>query len=157
MEHRPSLFELFRRDPLSRALVTFTSVFALLLLIVAFARGPVTGDHDPVFSGIFAASAWLAVLGCGCWALGRLLRLRRLVAEGVRVAGKVLLVDSVTDGGWYMTLLYSLDGRPYRTVIGMPSRPRYEVGEVVALLADPRQPTRAILEEAYCEKSTGRC
>ena len=149
MEDRPSLLWLFRRDSLSLAMVIFTSVFALLLLIVAFGRGPVTGEYDPVFCGIFAGAAVLLLFGCGCWALCRLLRLRRLLAEGARVRGEVLRIDSVVEGGWHTLFGYSLDGWPYRAVIGSPCKPRHQLGDVVMLVADPREPSRAILEETY--------
>jgi Protein of unknown function (DUF3592) len=128
-------------------MASFIGVFALVLLVVAFARGPVTGEYEPAFTGIFAGSAALLLLGCGCWVFCRMLRLRRLLAEGARVTGSVLRVDSVIDGGWYTLFGYDLDGCPYQVVIGSPSQPRYQVGEVVSLIVDPRKPSRAILEE----------
>jgi Protein of unknown function (DUF3592) len=138
-------------------MATFIGLLALVLLIVAFVRGPVTGEYDPAFSGIFGGAAGLLVLGCGCWLLCRLIRLRRLLAEGARVTGSVLRVDSVIDGGWYMLFAYHLDGRPYQAVIGSPSKPRYEVGELVALVVDPRTPSRAIVEEKYSKGPAACC
>jgi hypothetical protein len=128
---------------------SFIGVFALVLLVVAVLRGPVTGDHDPLFTGILAASAMLFLLGCGCWVWCRLLRLRRLLAEGARVRGEVLRIDSVVEGGWHTLFGYCVDGWPYRAVIGSPSKPRHQLGDVVALVVDRRKPSRAILEETY--------
>src|SRR5262245_40972664 len=131
---------------------TFIGLFSLALFVIAFARGPVTGEHDPVFSGIFVGFAALMLLACGCWVLCRLLCLRRLLVEGIRVTGNVLRVDSVVDGGWYTAFGYHLDGRAYRVVIGSPSDPRYQMGERVALLVDPRKPSRAIIEAKYANR-----
>jgi hypothetical protein len=137
-------------------MVIFTSVFALSLLIVAFGRGPVTGEHDPVFCGIFAGLAAVLLLGCGCWALCRLLRLRRLLVDGARVRGEVLRIDSVVEGGWHTLFGYSLDGWRYRAVIGSPSKPRRQIGDVVLLVVDRRKPSRAIVEETYSEPALVR-
>jgi hypothetical protein len=156
VERRPSLLQLFKRDCLSRVMVIFSGGFALALQVVAFARGPVTGEYDPVFSGIFAAAAGLVLLACGCWALCRLLRLRQLLAEGARVTGEVLRIDSAVEGGWYTLFGYCLDGWPSRVVIGSPSKPRHQLGDVVPLVVDRRKPSRAILEETYSETALAR-
>jgi hypothetical protein len=149
LERRLSLLQLLRRDDVSRALAIATSGVALALVVVAVARVSIVEGADPLFSWILSVAAVLMLLGCGCGALCRLLRLRRLLAEGIRVSGKVLLVDSVSDGGWFTTLLYTMDGRACRVVIGSPSKPRHETGDIVTLLVDPRNASRAIIEAAY--------
>lgn len=127
-----------------------------LVLLVGLVFFPTPGGEDPLLLRIFGGMGAMATGAGASWALRRWLSIRRLLARGVAVSGRVLRVDANAEDVWALRLGYAFDGREYqiRSVTGV--EPPHQVGDAVSLLVDPAAPWRAMLHEAQPRHVEGK-
>lgn len=147
MNARPSSLRLLAKEPAVTGLAMVAGVLWLVPLagLVFF---PTPGGEDPLLLGIFGGMAALATAAWAAWTLRRWLTLRRLLAHGVTVNGRVLGVEENAEAVWALRLGYTVHGREYQARIVTGARPAYRVAETVSLLVDPARPARAVIREA---------
>lgn len=126
------------------AIVAGTLWLVLLAGVMLF---PTRGGEDPLLVGIFGGMAAVATIVWAAWTLRRWLTVRRLMARGVAVSGRVLRVDANVENVWAVLLGYAYDGREHQTRIVTGARPPCQVADTVPLLVDPARPSRAMMVE----------
>jgi hypothetical protein len=141
-----ALARLLMRDERSWTVALALTVF--WLIPPAFSVSVGASDTANAFAAVLAV---LTAAG-GLWVFGRLLRIRRLLLEGIRVDGTVVAItvhrNSDCPDTRSVTVDYSLGGQHHRLKV-LESFSSCRVGEVVSVLADPRRPSWAILERMY--------
>lgn len=147
MLERPSLGALLRRDHPAKVGGGFTAIFGLMavggLVGAMFYDGE---DHRRAalfFAGVFT----LFALGTGIYFFRRMFWIRRLTTVGVVVDGRVLTVDQNSEDVWYMIVGYQVDGENYQAWQGTGDRSRFNPGDTVRLLVDPKRPASAWVAE----------
>ena len=142
----PALARLLMRDERSWTIALALTVLWLIPPVFSMSVG--ASDTTSIFAVVLAV---LTAAG-GLWVFGRLLRIRRLLLEGIRVDGTVVAVtvhrNSDCPDTRSVTVEYSLGGQHHRLKV-LESFSSYRVGEVVSVLADPRRSSSAIIERMY--------
>ena len=146
MERAPSSLRLLAKDWVATGLAV-TAGALWLVLFVAFALFRKPGGEDPLLLRIFGGMAVLLTAVWAAWVLRRWLFIRRLLARGVTVRGRVLRVESNSEHVWAMVLGYTFEGREYQTRSVTGVEPPYRVADTVPLRVDPVQPSRAMIFE----------
>jgi hypothetical protein len=146
MNGQPSSIRLVAREHAVRGLAIVAGGLWLVPLagIVLF---PTPGGEDPLLLGIFGGMAGLATAAWAGWTLRRWLTLRRLLAHGVAVKGRVLGVEDNAESVWALRLGYRFQGCEYQARIVTGSMPAYRVADTVSLLVDPARPSRTMIRE----------
>lgn len=108
---------------------------------------PTPGGEDPLLLGIFGGMAVLATAAWAGWALRRWITVRRLLAHGAAVTGRVLGVEENAESVWAVRLCYTFQGREYQARIVTGLGPAYRVADTVSLLVDPARPSRTMIRE----------
>jgi hypothetical protein len=144
---RSSALRLLAKDWRAMGLAIMVGALWLVLLagLVFF---PTPGGEDPLLLGIFGGMAALATGAGAAWALRRWRTIRRLLAHGVPVRGRVLSVYANAEDVWAVLVGYAFDGREYQTRTVTGFKPPHQVGDAVSLLVDPAAPSRAMMHEA---------
>lgn len=147
MNARPSSIRLLTREPAVTGLA-FAAGVLWLVPLAGLVLPPTRGGRDPLLLGIFGGMAVLATAAWAAWTLHRWLTLRRLLAHGLAVKGRVLAVEENVEGVWALRLGYTVQEREYQARIVTGSRPAYRVADTVSLLVDPARPAHTVICEA---------
>jgi hypothetical protein len=145
---RVPVTRILARDPAARDLTMFVGMWYVVMgaIYLAFPHGA-----DTAMRVVFGAITALITLACGGVVLHQVSFVRRLLAEGASVEGRVDRLGD-NEGFGYAEVEYEHAGRPYRARIptaGMPGG--YQPEQRVELLVDPRKPSRAIDPRRYTD------
>ncbi|MFO0613940.1 MAG: hypothetical protein U0414_15215 [Polyangiaceae bacterium] len=135
----PTHLAILRNDRKAQVSAVVVAMWVVLSATVGFGASWRTPALTIAFAGITA----LVVLGGAAAVLVRAAAVRGLHARGRAVVAHVAEVDAKRSGTARVT--YEVDGAPFeaRVLAG-----RYRVGDTVAMLDDPRDPSRATVRLA---------
>ena len=139
---RVPVTRILAKDPAALAPAVFAGLWYVVIgVMIAL----LPSGTDPLMLAIFGTITALVTIACGAAVLHHVSFIRRTLAEGASVEGHVAGLGENSEGVGYAEVEYEHAGRPYRTRLPMQGMPGvYQPGQTVALLVDPRKPSRAI-------------
>lgn len=150
-----SVLHIIRRDHASFALLTFVGllwVVLLLLLVAAAALNLRLDGDDGAVVWILASIMLAATLVCGSLVVRRVTGIRRALASGLTVIGKIIGVGFNSEDVGSVLFEYRYAGKAYtaRHATGdATATKRFEGRTEVAVAVDPENPARSYLLELF--------
>jgi hypothetical protein len=146
------------RDWPSLGFVAFTALWLLPWTVglgFAAAGGSAEGLRTllELGGGLALASAVF-----GAVAAWRVRLISRLLQHGARLSGRVLARGENSEDIRHAVVAYTLSGRAYRALITVEGAPRHFdplPGDDVAIVVDPRRPTRAFFLAMFVDTNGG--